>query len=101
VVCWVSVGVAPLIAVQISVSCARGGTAKVRPKAEIGPAVSRRRACRRVCSLLWGRPLLVDVEQVERVGAVFVGGAAVGACGLKAGVAEELGDGDQVGASAD
>jgi len=33
------------------------------------------------------RPLLVDVEQVERVGAVFVGGAAVGAGGLESGVA--------------
>jgi hypothetical protein len=35
-------------------------------------------------------------SRFKRVGAVFVGGAALGAGGLESGVAEGLGDGDQV-----
>lgn len=43
---------------------------------------------------------MVDVEQLERVDRVLPRGSAVGACGLQAGVPEELGDDDEVGAAA-
>ena len=43
---------------------------------------------------------MVDVEELERVDRVLLGGPAVGARGLKTGVAEQLGDDHQVGAPA-
>ena len=46
---------------------------------------------------------MVDVEEferVDRVDRVLVGGPAVRARGLEAGVAEELGDDDEVGVAA-
>jgi hypothetical protein len=43
---------------------------------------------------------VVDVEELERVDRVLSGGPAVRARGLKAGVAEQLGDDDEVGAPA-
>ncbi len=43
---------------------------------------------------------MVDVEQLDRVDRVLVGGSAVGAGGFQAGVSEELGDDDEVGAAA-
>ncbi len=43
---------------------------------------------------------MVDVEQLERVDGVLLGGSAVGAGGLQPGVAKQLGDDDEVGAAA-
>ena len=45
--------------------------------------------------------LLVGDEQVQGFGLVLVGGQAVRPGGLQAGVPGQLGDGHQVGASAD
>ena len=44
--------------------------------------------------------LLVDVEEIERRDAVPVGGSRVHARRLKASVAEQVGDDDEVGAAA-
>jgi len=43
---------------------------------------------------------VVGVEELERVDRVLLGQSAVGACGFQAGVAEEFGDDDEVGAAA-
>ena len=43
---------------------------------------------------------MIGVEELERVDRVLLGGSAVGACGFQAGVAEEFGDDDEVGAAA-
>ena len=63
-----------------------GGPAKIRRKCAIAGLGSPSEPSP-------GRGLLIDVEVGERLDAVFVGGAAVGAGGLEAGVAEELGPG--------
>jgi hypothetical protein len=41
---------------------------------------------------------VVDVEEFKRVDRILFGGSAVGTRGFQAGVPEELGDDDEVGA---
>ncbi|MBV9480543.1 MAG: hypothetical protein JO249_07305 [Acidobacteria bacterium] len=62
-----------------------------------GSTQIRREPAIRVCCI-WST---VCGQQVESLGAVVGGGAGVGPDGVEAGVAEHLGDGDQVGAAAD
>ena len=73
----------------------------MRSRAAAGPGRGGDRIRRNQDTLCCSGWSAVCGEQVEGPGAVVFGGAGVGAGGVEAGVAEQVGDDNKVGAAAD